>query len=67
MEKGISRRNFLTGALATAGVAAVAMTGCSPQTASEGGSSSTAAQSENASLLTQTPAWLGEAPEIGED
>lgn len=67
MEKGISRRNFLTGALATAGVAAVAMTGCSPQTASEGGSSSAAAQSESVSLLTQTPAWLGEAPEIGED
>lgn len=67
MEKGISRRNFLVGALATAGVTAATVSGCAPQSAGAGSSSSAAAQNEEASsLVGRTPAWLGEAPEIAE-
>lgn len=58
---GISRRSFLTGAAATAGIAAVAgLAGCAPKTEGE----SAVAAEASKTTVGQTPAWLGEAPEI---
>ena len=66
MEKGLTRRNFLTGAAVAAGaVAAASMAGCAPQASSSSEAADSAA-AEVKTLVGQTPAWLGEAPEIAE-
>lgn len=60
---GISRRGFLTGAAATAGLAAMAaVSGCAPQPTASAESNNAANKPKT--LVGQTPAWLGEAPEI---
>ncbi|MDO5043153.1 MAG: FAD-binding protein [Slackia sp.] len=52
----LTRRNFLTGAVAAAGVV-----GCAPK-----GTASAPVADAPKTLVGQTPAWLGEAPEIAE-
>ena len=61
--RGMSRRSFLTGAAATAAVAAgVGMAGCSPT--ENAGSSTAEAGSDTESASAD---WLGSAPEITDD
>lgn len=63
----ITRRSFLTGAAAAAGIAATAgLAGCAPRQANEGGSGSTNQGVSSATTIGQKPAWLGEAPEIAD-
>lgn len=64
----ISRRSFLTGAVAVAGIAATAgLAGCAPQQTSEataGSSAQAAPAGSGKTTIGQTPAWLGDAPQI---
>ena len=66
----ISRRSFLTGAVAVAGIAATAgLAGCAPQQTSEataGSSAQAAPAGSGKTTIGQTPAWLGDAPQIEE-
>lgn len=64
MEHKLSRRGFLTAAIATAGVTGAALAGCSPKAAEEQPATQQPAQTE--SLIGATPSWLGQAPEIAE-
>lgn len=61
----ITRRSFLTGAAAAAGIAATAgLTGCAPRQTNGEGSGSQGKSS--ATTVGQKPGWLGEAPEIAD-
>ncbi len=59
----VSRRSFLTGAGALAGLAAVSMAGCAPQAAAP---AATETASEGSELAATGSDWLGAAPEIAE-
>ena len=59
----VSRRSFLTGAGALAGLAAVSMAGCAPQAAAP---AATETASEDSELAATGSDWLGAAPEIAE-
>lgn len=62
----LSRRSFLTGAAALAGMAATAgLAGCAPQQASgEAAAADGTAASSVEPAIGETPAWLGQAPDI---
>lgn len=61
----ISRRSFLTGAVAAAGIAATAgISGCAPQ---QTGEDAITNASNDSTAFGRTPTWLGEAPNISEE
>lgn len=68
-EVGISRRNFITGALAAGTVSAFGLAGCAPSTqqadsTENENTSATAAEQNSATTTGNVPDWLGEAPAI---
>ena len=73
-KEGTYGRHFtpqlLTGAVAVAGIAATAgLAGCAPQQTSEataGSSAQAAPAGSGKTTIGQTPAWLGDAPQIEE-
>jgi fumarate reductase flavoprotein subunit len=65
--KGLTRRGFLEGFGATAGLAVVAgVAGCAPKSGSAASASSEAGAAANSGeyVIGATPSWLGQAPDI---
>lgn len=63
----ISRRRFVTGALAASAIAAMGASGCAPTSKSEKASEEADASHEGLSASDGTPAWLGEPPSISDE
>lgn len=65
LSANVSRRHFLTGTAAAAGLAAFGLVGCAPQTAAGPATDGAPAEESEALAATGTD-WLGSAPAIAE-